>query len=139
MMGLQAWQTSLPHGRLQNQGPFSRYLAATGVGSSHGTHAGTAAGRTDADVNIPGSFQQFGHGDPCISLTEPLVSLQGKDKLQVFRFHPVVQESVITDFLEPFREHMHQKAADELRVLQCDRSPGFARLPAPCRESGVCF
>ena len=65
--------------------------------------------------------------------------LQSKDKPQIFRLRPVVQESVITDFLEPFREHMHQKAADEFRVLQCDRPQGFSRPPAPCRKSGVCF
>ena len=32
---------------------------------------------------------------------------------------------------------MHQETADEFRVLQCDRPPGFSRLPAPCREGGV--
>ena len=138
-MGLQAWQISLPHGRLQNKDPFSGYSAAADVGSSHGTHAGTATGRTDADVNVPGSFQQFRHGEPRISLMEPLVSLQGKDKPQVFRLHPVVQEAVITDLLKTFREYVHQETADKFRVFQRDFPPGFPRLPAPCRESGVRF
>ena len=68
----------------KNPVPFSGYSAAAGIGPSHGTHAGTAAGRTDADVNVPGSLQQFRYGKPYISPPEPLMSLQGKDKPQVF-------------------------------------------------------
>ena len=64
--------------------PFSGYSAAAGIGPSHGTHAGAAAGRTDADVDVPCGFQQFRHGKSGISLPEAPVSLQGKDKPQIF-------------------------------------------------------
>ena len=59
------------------------FSAAAGKGPPQGAHTGTPTGGTDADVNIPGRFQQFRHGEARIPLPEPLASLQGKDKLVI--------------------------------------------------------
>ena len=69
---------------LKKQGQFAGLSAAAGVGPSHGTHADTAADRTDANVNVPCSLQQFRYGKPHVFLPEPLMPLQGKDKPQFF-------------------------------------------------------
>ena len=138
-MEIQAGQTSLPYGRLEKKGQFAGSLTAAGIGSPQGTHAAAAARRADADINVPDGFQQFRHGEPRVSLAESLAPLESKDKLQVFGLHPVVQEPVITDLLEPFREHVHQETADEFRVLQRDLPPGTPRFPAPRGEGGMRF
>lgn len=48
------------------------------------------------------------------------MSLKGKYQLQIFAFSPVIQEPIVSDFLETGGEHMHQITADELCILQSD-------------------
>ncbi len=84
--GKQAFQ---PEG-FERQYWFTGGLTAAGISPSHGPHSGTAAYRADADVNIPDRFQQLRYGEASIFLTEPLVPLQGKNKLQVLCPHAVV-------------------------------------------------
>ena len=57
--------------------------------------------------------------------------LEFENKLQVFRFHPVIEEAVVADLLESARQHMHQETADELRVWKGEGPsvvPGFLPL-----------
>lgn len=63
------------------------------------------------------------------------MSLKRKDLFQVFTFEPVIQESVIADFLETGREHMHQITADELCVLQGNGPAWLTRPLSPCRKT----
>lgn len=89
---------------------------------------GAAASGTLADIKIPDSLYQFRHGKPCIALFKTLSLLKLKNKLEIVRFHPVVQKSVITYFLKAGGKHMHQEASDELRVIHGDAPFGIPRF-----------
>ena len=105
--------------------------------SSRRHHAAFAAVRTGADVDFPDSFQQFCHTHASITAFVFLAALNTEDQLQVLLFHPVVQETIVTDFLKSGRQDMHQVPADKLLVAQpyyTARAAGFLR---PCRESYV--
>lgn len=99
---------------------------------------GTASG-TEPDVNVPDRFQQVCQGQILIAAFELLVSLKPENERKIFRFHAVVQKSIITDFLEPGWKHMHQKPADKFFVLQRDRPSGFPRFPPPGGKGGLRF
>lgn len=93
-------------------------MSGRGICLSDMLHAATAAGRTNVKVNLPYRFYQFGNRQARIPCLKTLMSLKGKDQLQVPAFVTVVQESVIPDLLETCRKHMRQEAADGLPVLQ---------------------
>ncbi len=65
--------------------------------------------------------------------------LEGKYQFQVFAFSTVVQEPIITDFLETGGKHMHQITADEFRVIQSDGAPWIARLFSSGRKDSLLF
>lgn len=67
------------------------------------------------------------------------MSLQSKNEFQVFSFHPVVQETIITDLLETGRKHMHQVSPNEFCMSQSDLAPGLAGLFSPGRERDLLF
>ena len=67
------------------------------------------------------------------------MSLQGKNEFQVFSFHPVVQETIITDLLETGRKHMHQVSPNEFCMSQSDLAPGLAGLFSPGGERDLLF
>lgn len=96
-----------------------------------------SAMRTDGDIIVPGRFQQLSHGKSLVSFPKTPLSLKFKNESQVSGFHPVVQESVITDLLKPRREYMHEKTSDEFRVFQSNRAFRFARFSSSGRER--CF
>ena len=49
------------------------------------------------------------------------MALEFKYQFQVFGLIPVIQKAIIAYFLKTGRQHMHQIAADELRIIQSDR------------------
>lgn len=59
------------------------------------------------------------------------MSLKGKYQLQIFAFSPVIQEPIVSDFLETGGEHMHQITADELCILQSDGPAWLTRFSPP--------
>ncbi len=67
------------------------------------------------------------------------MSLNGKYQFQVFAFSTVVQEPIITDFLETGREHMHQVTADEFRIVQSDGTFWVAGLFPTGRKGRLVF
>ncbi len=85
---------------------------------------------------MPDPLQEFSHREVLVPLFEALMSLELKDQLQVFGFHPIVEETVIPDLLESGRKHMHKKAPDEFCVLQCDGPFGITGSFSACREDG---
>lgn len=83
-------------------------------------HGCTAAFRTYGQVNAPYGLEQFCYGHPGKALLETLTILEFKDDLEIFVFHPVIQESIITYFLKTGRQHMHKVTADKFRMFQCN-------------------
>ena len=71
-----------------------------GKGSSGMTHAGTTTDRTDVDIIIPDFFQHFIHWQTRQHGLKTLVSLNTEDDVQVALFTPVIQETIVTDFLK---------------------------------------
>ena len=55
-----------------------------------------------------------------ITLPESLSALKLKNNRQVVCFHAVVQETIVPDFLKTGRQDVHQIAADEFNVVQCN-------------------
>lgn len=99
-------------------------------------HMEAAAGRADADINIPDFLKQLRHchaGEPG---HEPLASLNGEDQSQIPAFHTVVQETIIADFLEAGREHMHQETPYKLFVGERDPASGVTRFFPPGGKGG---
>lgn len=98
---------------------------------------------TAANVFFPDLFKQLPHSETGIPLLKLLVSLEFKNKLQIFGFHAVVQKAIITDFLETGWKHMHKEAPDKLLITEGNRTMGapvfliegvFKGIPAK-----VCF
>ena len=65
-------------------------------------------------------FEQFCHGHTGITLPETLSALKFKNNRQVVCLHAVVQETIVPDFLKTGRQDVHQIAADEFNVVQCN-------------------
>ena len=78
---------------------------------------------TAANVFFPDLFQQLPHSEPVIPLLKLLVSLEFKNKLQIFGFHAIVQKAVITDFLKTGWKHMHKEAPDKLLLIYGSSHP----------------
>lgn len=65
--------------------------------------------------------------------------LKCKYQFQVFGFHPVIEESVITDLLETGWKYMHQVTADEFGIFQGNYPAGPAGLFPSGRKSDLPF
>jgi len=76
--------------------------------------------RTDTDIKVPDSLQQFCHSHAGVEAAEPLAALKLEDKPEIARFHAVIEKTIVTDFLKTSRKHMHQVTPDEFGVLQSD-------------------
>ena len=77
---------------------------------------------------FPDLFKQIPHSETSIPLLKLLVSLEFKNKLQIFGFHAVVQKAIITDFLETGWKHMHKEAPDKLLITEGNRTMGGTSL-----------
>ncbi len=75
-------------------------LSGNTICLSYTVHTAAAAFRTNADICFPDCHDQFGYGQIPVSLPEALVPLQSKNLFQVFAFTPVIQETIVTDFLK---------------------------------------
>lgn len=102
-------------------------------------HGSASAFRTDRQVDVPDCFQQFCHRHPGITLAKTLLSLKPENQFQVSGFHPVIQESIITDLLKTGGEHMHEETADKLCMTECDLPFRISRFLSPRRERHFCF
>ena len=102
-------------------------------------HPTAATYRAYRNINIPYYFQQLCHCQVGIACFETLMSLQGKDQFQVFCFVPVVEESIIPDFLKTGREHMHQVAPDKFCNSQGNCPARIARPASPCGKDYLFF
>lgn len=102
-------------------------------------HPLASTDRTDAQIDLPHSFEQFRHGHTGVARPEPLVPLDGKDQLKILSFAPVIQKPVVSDLLKTLRKHMGQIAADEFRVWQGDFPPGPAGDTGTCGENHLFF
>lgn len=91
---------------------------------------------TAANVFFPDLFKQLPHSEPGIPLLKLLVSLELKNKLQIFGFHAIVKKAVITDFLETGWKHMHKEAPDKLLITEGNRTTRITWFPA-CRKKWV--
>ena len=83
---------------------------------------------TAANVFFPDLFKQLPHSETGIPLLKLLVSLEFKNKLQIFGFHAVVQKAIITDCLETGWKHMHKEAPDKLLITEGNRTMGGTSL-----------
>ena len=79
--------------------------------------------RTAANIFFPDPFHQIRHPETGIPLLKLLVSLEFKNKLQIFGFHAIVQKAVITDFLKTGWKHMHKEAPDKLLLIYGSSHP----------------
>lgn len=84
--------------------------------------------RTDADIKVPDSLQQLCHSHAGIEAAEALAALKLEYKPEIACFHAVIEKTIVADFLETSREHMHQIAPDEFGVLQGDLAFWFVRV-----------
>lgn len=91
---------------------------------------------TASNVFFPDLFKQLPHSEPGIPLLKLLVSLEFKNKLQIFGFHAIVKKAVITDFLENGWKHMHKEAPDKLLITEGNRTTRITWFPA-CRKKWV--
>ena len=73
------------------------------------------------DIYVPDCFQKFCHRQIGIFCFETLVALEFKYQFQVSGLIPVIQKAIIAYFLKTGRQHMHQIAVDEFRIIQSDR------------------
>lgn len=101
------------------------------------SHGSASAPLAPADVKIPDSLYQFGHGKPGITLFKTLPVLEPEDDAEVLCLHAVIQEAVIAYFLEAMGKDMHQAAPDEFRVVQGDQPFWLSRLPASGGKSNL--
>ena len=91
----------------------------------------TATDRADLQIHFPGCQQQFFRGHSGVETFEPLSSLDVEDQPEVFRFHTVVQEPVVTDLPETVRQDMQQEPPYKLRVRQGDHATRVTVLSSP--------
>ena len=109
-------------------------MSGRAISPSDAVHAAAATYGTAGDIDIPYGLQQLCHGQACIARLESLMPLQGKDQHEIFCFVPVVQEPVIPNLLKTRREHMHQIAADELRVFKGNGPSGLTGIKSAGRK-----
>lgn len=109
-------------------------LSRSAISPSYAFHVAASALRANMDINIPDSFQKFCHGKTGIFFPEALVPLERKDQFQVPGLVPVVQETIVPDLLKTGRKYMHQIAADEFRIFECDVPARFTGGFPSCRE-----
>ena len=94
-----------------------------------GIEQGTSsAAGADAGIFSPDSFQDVGYAHVRIPSSESLAVLQPEDQPEVSGLPAVIEETVVTDLLEPGREHMHQVSAYELCVFQGNGPSWISRL-----------
>lgn len=89
-------------------------------------HIHTAAFRANPYIEIPDRFEQIRYGQIRISALEFLMPLKLEDEFQVLGFHPVIQKTIVADFLKSAGKHMHQETPDEFLIFQRDFPSGFA-------------
>ena len=77
-------------------------------------HTKTATDCTGMDVVPLGFIEHLIHGKPGQQGNKTLVPLYTEDDSKVLFPAAVIQKTIITDFLEPRREHMHHETPDEL-------------------------
>jgi len=106
-------------------------VLGSAISPSHVPHVTAAAFRAQVNVNVPGRLQQFGHGKVGIPFLETPASLDGKNQFQVLGLVPVVQESIVSDFLETGRQDVRQVTPDEFGVLKRDAPAWLARPFSP--------
>ena len=94
---------------------------------------------TAANVFFPDLLKQLPHSDTSIPLLKLLVSLEFKNKLQIFGFHAIVKKTVITDFLETGWKHMHKEAPDKLLITEGNRTTRVTWFSATGSECCVCI
>lgn len=94
---------------------------------------------TAANVFFPDLFKQLPHSETSILLLKLLVSLEFKNKPQIFEFHAIVKKAVITDFLETGWKHMHKEAPDKLLITEGNHTMGVTGFSATGTESCVCI
>ena len=94
---------------------------------------------TAANVFFPDLFKQLPHSETSIPLLKLLVSLEFKNKLQIFGFHAIVKKAIITDFLETGWKHMHKEAPDKLLITEGNCTTGVTRFSATGSECCVCI
>ena len=94
---------------------------------------------TAANVFFPDLFKQLPHSETSILLFKLLVSLEFKNKPQIFEFHAIVKKAVITDFLETGWKHMHKEAPDKLLITEGNHTMGVTGFSATGTESCVCI
>lgn len=94
---------------------------------------------TAANVFFPDLFKQLPHSETGIPLLKLLVSLEFKNKLQIFGFHAIVKKAVITDFLETGWKHMHKEAPDKLLITEGNHTMGGTGFSATGTEGCVCI
>lgn len=114
-----------------------RRLRSGGTVSRNRSDGSTSAAGTKVNVNLPHRHEKLGHGHVLETAAEALLSLQLKNQPEVLRFHAVVQEAVITDFLKAVRQHVHEKTADKLRVFERNRATRLSGLSPAGREGYV--
>ena len=111
-----------------------RSVLGSDISPSQVSHVTATAFGAAPDVDVPDRLQQFGQGKAGIPFPETLASLECKDQLQVLGLVSVVQEPIVTDFLETGRQHVHQVTPDELGVCKRDEAAWLARPPPSGRE-----
>lgn len=122
---------------LKNLFSGNSLLSGRAISPSYAFHVAASTLRADMDINVPDGFQNVCHGKAGIFFPETLMPLERKDQFQVSGFVPVVQETIVPDFLKTGRKYMHQVTADKFRILKCDfpaRSTGG--FPS-CRERNL--
>lgn len=132
------------HGNQASAGSFLKIfccpvLIPHGKGSPSMAHTVTSAFRAASDIIIPDGQKHLFHRKTGQHLLIFPMSLDFENNHQVLFFTTVIQESIVTDFLETRRQYMHHKAADKFLTGYGDvlKASGFVIL---CRKShfGIC-
>lgn len=115
------------------------FLSGSAICPSDVLHVAASTFRADVDIYVPDCFQKFCHRQIGIFCFETLVALEFKYQFQVSGLIPVIQKAIIAYFLKTGRQHMHQIAVDEFRIIQSDRPAWSTRCSASCRKSYLLF
>lgn len=95
----------------------------TRITPSKRLHAAMSAAWTAADINLPKCVQKLRGVETLIEPFETLPALQGENPLQIFCFPTITQKTIIANLLKPFRQHVHEVAADKFDMGE--RDPAF--------------
>ena len=96
--------------------------------------------RADRNIKVPDTAFRSSAMDISVNcLLKRWCPCRAKMSFRFFLFHPVIQETVITDLLETGWKHMHQEPPDEFCMLQGDLTFRLAGLFAPGREGDLLF